>query len=77
MKNHLIQEVRAARAAVAADFNFDLHKFFAWAKEHTAEEREAKHWLPTSVVKTLETAGDVPAPNGRKKLRARAAGVLP
>lgn len=47
MKDTIVQEARDARAAVAADFDFDLHKFFAWAKTHTAAERKAKHWLPT------------------------------
>ena len=47
MKDHIVQEVRDARAAVAADFDFDLHKFFAWAKSHAAAECKAKHWLPT------------------------------
>lgn len=47
MKDHIVQEVRDARVAVAADFDFDLHKFFLWAKTHAAAERKAKHWLPT------------------------------
>ncbi len=48
MNDRIVQEVREARAAVAADFDFDLHKFFAWAETHTTAERKAKHWLPTS-----------------------------
>ncbi len=55
MKDPIVQEVREARAAVAADFGFDLHKFFAWAKTHTAAERKANQWLPTGPNKTLET----------------------
>ena len=47
MKDKIVQEVREARAAVAADFDFDLHRFFAWAKAHAAAEEKAKHWLPT------------------------------
>jgi hypothetical protein len=47
MKDTIVQQVRDARAAVAADFDFDLHKFFAWAKVHTDAERKAKHWLTT------------------------------
>jgi hypothetical protein len=55
-----------ARAAVAADFDFDLHKFFAWAKTHTAAERKAKQWLPTGPEKQgaprpfLSVAADIP-----------------
>lgn len=47
MKDPIVQETRDARAAVAADFDFDLHKFFAWAKTHATAERKAKQWLPT------------------------------
>ena len=47
MKDTIVQEVREARAALAADFDYDLGKFFAWAKAHTTAERKAKHSLPT------------------------------
>lgn len=47
MKDTIVQEVRNARAAVAADFDGDLGKFFTWAKAHAAAERKAKHPLPT------------------------------
>ena len=57
MKDPIVQEIRDARTAVAADFGFDLHKFFAWAKTHAATERKAKHWLPTEPDKTLKTTG--------------------
>lgn len=57
MKDTIVQVVREARAAVAADFDFDLHRFFAWAKVHAAAERKAKHWLPTSPNKTLQRTG--------------------
>ena len=75
MKNPIIQEVRDARAAVSADFGFNLHKFFAWAKSHTAAERKAKHWLPIGPNKTLETTGGaVKSPETRKR-RVRPARV--
>ena len=54
MKDTIVQGVRNARAAVEADFDFDLHRFFAWAKVHAAAERKAKHWLPTSPNKALQ-----------------------
>jgi hypothetical protein len=38
MKDPIVQEVRDARAAVAEDFGFDLHQFFAWAKTHKKPE---------------------------------------
>jgi hypothetical protein len=75
MKDPIVQEVREARAAVAADFDFDLHKFFAWAKAHTTAERKAKHWLPTSPNKALETTGGTTkSPAARKRLK-RPSGV--
>ena len=74
MKDHILQEVRDARAAVAADFDFDLHKFFAWAKTHTVAELKAKHWLPTSPNKTPETGEESKSPVARKS-RVRPAPV--
>ena len=70
MKDHIVQEVREARAAVAADFDFDLHKFFAWAKAHTAAERNARQWLPTGPKKTRTTTGAVPLARAVRKRRA-------
>jgi hypothetical protein len=75
MKDPILQDVRDARAAVAADFDFDLHKFFAWAKTHAAAERKAKHWLPTSPNKTLETTGGASKSPVARKRRARPARV--
>jgi hypothetical protein len=75
MKDPIVQEVRDARAAVAADFGFDLHKFFAWAKAHTAAERKAKHWLPTSPNKTLETTGVASKSSVARKRRVRPTSV--
>ena len=43
MKAPVVQEVRDARAAIAADFVYDLHKFFALAKTYDDAERKAKH----------------------------------
>jgi hypothetical protein len=72
MKDPIIQEVRAARAAVAADFDFDLHKFFAWAKSHMAAEKRAKHKLPTNPNKTLKTGHAKEALVARKRRGRRA-----
>jgi hypothetical protein len=73
MKDPIVQDVRDARAAVAADFGFDLHKFFAWAKTHTAAERKAKHWLPTGPDKTLQSPRRVPKSPTARKPRVRLA----
>jgi hypothetical protein len=69
MKDPIVQEVRDARAAVAADFDFDLHKFFAWAKTHAAAERKAKRWLPIGPNnKAPETTrGTTKSPVARKR----------
>jgi hypothetical protein len=75
MKDPIVQEVREARAAVAADFGFDLHKFFAWAKTHTAAERKAKHWLPTGPNKTLETTDGASVSPVTRKRRVRPARI--
>ncbi len=75
MKDPIVQEVRDARAAVGADFDFDLHKFFTWAKAHAAAERKAKHRLPTGPNKTLETAGGTTKSPVARKRRVRPSGV--
>jgi hypothetical protein len=60
MKDSIVQEVRDARTAVAADFDFELHKSFAWAKAHASAERKAKHWLP--IAKSKPTPETLPRP---------------
>ena len=67
MKDPILQEVRDAKASVAADFDFDLHKFFSWAKTHAAAEREAKHLLPVNSVKTSKVRKKAPLPKTARK----------
>jgi hypothetical protein len=70
MKDTIVQGVRDARAAVAGDFDFDLHKFFAWAKAHAIAERKAKHWLPTGPTRPLQgTPGSRSASNQTPGIR--------
>jgi hypothetical protein len=57
MKDSIVQEVRDAKAAVVADFEFDLTEFFAWAKTHAAAEQKARHWLPTGQKQSAESKG--------------------
>jgi len=71
MKDPIVQEVRDARAAVAADFSFDLHQFFAWAKTHTAAERKAKQWLPTNPDNKPEAPVEASVPRKRRVRAAR------
>jgi hypothetical protein len=74
MKDPIVQEVRDARAAVGADFGFDLHKFFAWAKAHAAAESKAKCWLPTGPNIALGiTGGTAKSPvAGKRRVRPSA-----
>ncbi len=69
MKDTIVQEVRDARAAIAADFNGDLGQFFTWAKAHTAAERKAKHPLPThpTSVPSTKPKATRPAKTTRRK----------
>jgi hypothetical protein len=77
MKDKILQEVREARAAVAADFDFDLHKFFAWSETHAAAERKAKQLLPTNLSETLNTrAGSSKFPAIDKRRMRRNASVI-
>jgi hypothetical protein len=75
MKDPIVQEVRDARAAVGADFDFDLHKFFAWAQGHTAAERKVRHWLPTGPDKALEKTGAAVNSSKARRRRARPSGA--
>ena len=68
MKDTIVQEVREARASVAADFDCDLGKFFAWAKAHTAAERKAKHPLPIHPANVATKSGP---PKAASKKRVR------
>ncbi len=66
MKDTIVQEVRNARAAVAADFGGDLGKFFTWAKAHAAAERKARHPLPTDPARKNQQPA-TPAKYARRK----------
>jgi hypothetical protein len=75
MIDTIVQEVREARAQIAADFGFDRAKFWAWAREQQAAERKAKRQLPTSPKKLLGIKGRArrsPVARKRRALPARA-----
>ena len=40
-KDSIVDEVRAARAAIAAEFRYDLPRYLAWAREQTRLRQEA------------------------------------
>ncbi len=73
MIDTIVQEVRDARAAIAAEFGYDLGKYLAWIREQT-EARKAALRKPKAN-KTLETmAGASVSPVTRKR-RVRPARV--
>lgn len=71
MIDSIVQEVREARAQIAADFGHDRARFWAWARSQQAAERKAKHQLPTSPEQPLETTGgaSVPPVIGKRRVR--------
>ncbi|MDX2109639.1 MAG: hypothetical protein SFY80_05290 [Verrucomicrobiota bacterium] len=69
----IVQEVRDARASIAAEFDYDLSKYLVWIREQTKLRKET---LGNSMQnKTLDTTEEaVKAPVARKR-RIRAARV--
>jgi|688.fasta_scaffold220617_4 hypothetical protein len=41
MIDPIVQDVRDARAAIAAEFNYDLGKYLAWIREQTEARKTA------------------------------------
>ena len=53
MKNPIIDEVREARAALAAEHDYDRHQILEWAKkEHAARQKHPKQRSPNQSMKT-------------------------
>ena len=68
MIDTIVQEVREARAQIAAEFGYDRARFWAWTRSQQEAERKAHHQLPTSPNKTLETTtGASESPVARKR----------
>ena len=66
MIDPIVQEVRAARAAIAAEFNHDLGKYLAWIREQT--EARKKAMTQPKAKNTLKTTGQVAkSPVSRKR----------
>ena len=59
MTDRIVQEVREARAEIAAEFGHDRAKFWVWARAQQEAEREAKHELPVGP-NSVETIGSAP-----------------
>ena len=51
MTDPILQEVRASRAEVAADFGNDRARFWAWAREQQEAQKESKKQLPAAPTK--------------------------
>jgi len=75
MIDSIVQEVREARAQIAADFGYDRARFWAWVRSQQEAERKAKHQLPTSPNKALETTGGARKSSVARKRRVRPARV--
>ncbi len=67
----IVQEVRDARAAIAAEFGYDLSKYLAWIREQTRLRKEAIG--NSSPGKTLETTGGARKSPVTRKRRVRPA----
>ena len=77
MTDSIVQEVREARAEIAAEFGHDRARFWAWARAQQEAERQANQQLPASLAKTLKTPGTaskLPAARKRRGLPAGASG---
>jgi hypothetical protein len=68
MTDHILQEVRAARAEVAADFGNDRARFWAWAREQQKAQKETKKQLPAAPAKpTVKATAKSKSPVPRKR----------
>ena len=73
MTDIIVQEVREARAEIAAEFGHDRARFWAWARAQQEAERQANHQLPTIPTKTLKTISTVAKSPSPQKRRGRPA----
>ena len=73
MTDSIVQEVRDARASIAAEFGYDLSKYLVWIREQTRLRKEALD--NTRQNKTLETTGGASKSPADRKRRVRPARV--
>mgnify|MGYP001361062364 CR=1 FL=1 len=69
----IVQEVRDARASIAAEFGYDLSKYLVWIREQTRLRKEAIGH--TRQNQTLETTEGASKPHVTRKRRERPARV--
>ena len=56
----IVQEVREARAAIAAEFGYDLSQYLVWIREQTQIRKESLN--KAGVKKPLATTGQASQP---------------
>ena len=71
MIDSIVQEVRDARASIAAEFGYDLSKYLVWIREQTRLRKELLS--NTRQNKALETTGGAATSPVARKRRARPA----
>jgi hypothetical protein len=69
----IVQEVRDARASIAAEFGYDLSKYLVWIREQTKLRKEALG--NSSQNKILDTTGGASKSPMTRKRRVRPASV--
>lgn len=58
MTNELLEEVREARAALAAEHGYDHQRIYEWAKAaHAARQQALRHEAPHSADEVTENGG--------------------
>ncbi len=63
----IVQEVRNARAAIAADFGYDLSKYLVWIREQTRLRKEAiSKSRPSKALESTSTASLSPVTRKRR-----------
>ena len=66
MIDPIVQEVRDARAAIAAEFSYDLPKYLAWIREQM-EARKAAPGKPRANKALKATGGAATSPVTQKR----------
>jgi hypothetical protein len=69
----IVQEVRDARAAIAAEFDYDLDKYLAWLRKRT--ETRKKSLGESKANKALESTSRAAKSREARKRRARPARI--
>jgi hypothetical protein len=73
MKNEIIEEVREARAALAAEHGYDRQRIYEWARATTAAHKQAQR--TPSPNKALEATGGAANPSVPQERRVRPSGA--